>query len=90
MYHLIAGDIKQAWHFYGDALKREALTSTIQVAIRDLVDFLRVFPEDQWAKRAKAELEKRTRKQGQCYQHNQSLNSGRRLLDAQKPKIPDK
>jgi tetratricopeptide (TPR) repeat protein len=59
LYHLAAGTIPQAWHFYRNALDRGAPLSIIQEAIRDLEDFLGVLPGHEWAIKAKAELEKR-------------------------------
>jgi hypothetical protein len=52
---------KQAWHFYRDALQRRAPADRIQAAIRDLEDFLHVFPGHEWAIKAKTALEKRLR-----------------------------
>jgi tetratricopeptide (TPR) repeat protein len=61
LYHLAAGLIKQAWHFYRDALQRRAPADRIQAAICDLEDFLHVFPGHEWAIKAKTALEKRLR-----------------------------
>ena len=59
LYHLAAGSIQQAWQFYREGLKHGAGENHIREAIRDLEDFLRVFPGHGWATKAKAELEKR-------------------------------
>jgi len=59
LYHLATGTIKQSWHFYSDALKRGAPADHIQAAVRDLEDFLSLFPGHEWAAKAKATLEKR-------------------------------
>ncbi len=59
LYHLAAGTNQQSWRFYRDALNRGAPLSSIQTAVRDLEDFLCLFPGHEWAAKAKTTLEKR-------------------------------
>ncbi|MBW4519309.1 MAG: tetratricopeptide repeat protein [Scytolyngbya sp. HA4215-MV1] len=59
LYHLAAGNLAQMKHFYQDALNRGAPQARIQAAIQDLEDLLRMFPEHEWAQKAKAGLEQR-------------------------------
>ncbi|MDX2230064.1 MAG: hypothetical protein NW220_10525 [Leptolyngbyaceae cyanobacterium bins.349] len=59
VYHLAAGNIDQSKHFYRDALNRGASAALVREAIRDLDDFLRVFPDHQAAQSFKPGLEKR-------------------------------
>jgi len=59
IYHLAAGNTEQSKHFYRDALNRRASTAIIREAIRDLEDFLTVFPGHPAAQAFKQGLEQR-------------------------------
>lgn len=59
IYHLAADNLDQSKHFYRDALNRGASVERIREAIRDLEDFLRVFPGHEVAQCFKQGLEKR-------------------------------
>jgi tetratricopeptide (TPR) repeat protein len=52
LYHLAVGENKPAEHFYRDAIRRNAPTAMIQMAIQDLADFLTVFPNHRLARAA--------------------------------------
>jgi tetratricopeptide (TPR) repeat protein len=59
LYYLAADKLEQSKHFYRDALNRAAPPVRIREAIRDLGDFLTVFPGHQAAQTFKQALEKR-------------------------------
>jgi tetratricopeptide (TPR) repeat protein len=59
IYHLIAGNLSNAQEFYQSALHECASLVKIRVAIQDLKDLLRVFPENTAAQQIKVMLEEK-------------------------------
>ncbi|MBD2576775.1 ATP-binding protein [Oscillatoria sp. FACHB-1406] len=58
LYFLAADNIEEAKHFYRDALTRGAPPERIKEAIRDLEDFLRIFPQNANAQAARQFLQR--------------------------------
>lgn len=61
IYYVVANEVEQAKHFYGDALRRGAPQARIQEAIQDLEDILKLFPNHQLAQHIREALLKRVR-----------------------------
>lgn len=59
LYYLAAGNLEQAKHFYRDALSRGVSLEYIKMAVRDLDNFLTIFPEHQQAKSVRQALQKK-------------------------------